>query len=104
MEIPIPYALMSFAICSTSCLRDKTYHTPLSLSSTVVPFFHKLITSSQKDTVNESMVSHFNAEGKQEIEVSGSVDPCRAKHVSVLSVVNPPHTIHRTHGSRFAAH
>lgn len=32
-----------------------------------------MITSSQKDTVNESMVSHFNAEGKQEIEVSGSV-------------------------------
>ena len=51
-----------------------------------------MITSSQKDTVNESMVSHFNAEGELEIEVSESVDPCRAKPVSVLSVVNPPHT------------
>ena len=37
------------------------------------PFLPQIITSSQKDTVNESMVSHFNAERKQEIEVSGSV-------------------------------
>lgn len=36
-------------------------------------FLPQMITSSQKDTVNESMVSHFNAERKQEIEVSGSV-------------------------------
>ena len=37
------------------------------------PFLPQMITSSQKDTVNESMVSHFNAERKQGIEVSGSV-------------------------------
>ena len=74
-ESPSHIPLWRFQSRTPSC-PSQSVQPPVSVTKHTTrrcPFLPQMITSPQKDTVNESMVSHFNAERKQEIEVSGSV-------------------------------
>ena len=74
-ESPSHIPLWRFQSRTPSC-PSQSVQPPVSVTKHTTrrcPFLPQMITSSQKDTVNESMVSHFNAEGELEIEVSGSV-------------------------------